>query len=260
MERPLGHKAYGSIPHLPGSRTGEADRHVNEGIARMCLAQAKSTKDRVIIQEKLDGSCVAIARTEEGIVALGRGGDLAASSSGLVRRSFAAWVEGQQERFMRALDPGQRLVGEWLFIAHGTRYALPHEPFVAFDLMVNKARQPYAALLERAALAKLVTPRLIHMGGPLGIEEVIARLDADTSAHGALDPPEGAVWRVERPTSHNGVRVDIVAKYVRPHKQDACFLPEVTGEDWCFNDWPAGQGATRQDLLMLCQQSRHWDG
>lgn len=258
MQRPLGHKAYGSIPHLPGSRTGEADRHVNEGVAKLCLTQAKSSKDRVIVQEKLDGSCVAIARTESGIVALGRGGDLASRSPGLVRRSFAAWVEAQHARFMHALEPGERLVGEWLFIAHGTRYALPHEPFVAFDLMVNKARSPYAQLLERAQRAQLITPRLIHHGEPIGIEAVMERLDADTSAHGALDPPEGAVWRIERPDRHQGVRVDIVAKYVRPQKQDSCFLPEVTGEDWCFNAWPQGQGPTQQDLLKSCQQVRWW--
>lgn len=76
------------------------------------MTQAKSPKDRVIVQEKLDGSCVAIARTDAGIVALGRGGDLASRSPGLMRRSFAAWVEAQHERFMQALQPGERLVGE----------------------------------------------------------------------------------------------------------------------------------------------------
>ncbi len=29
--KPLGGKSYGSIPHLPGSRTGPGDYHVNEG-------------------------------------------------------------------------------------------------------------------------------------------------------------------------------------------------------------------------------------
>lgn len=33
--KPLGHKAYGSIPHLPTSRLGPGDHHVTEGQARI---------------------------------------------------------------------------------------------------------------------------------------------------------------------------------------------------------------------------------
>ena len=42
--------------------------------------------------------------------------------------------------------------------------------------------------------------------------------------HGALEPVEGAVWRVERKG-----KVDFLGKYVRPDKIDGCYLPEING-------------------------------
>jgi hypothetical protein len=44
------------------------------------------------------------------------------------------------------------------------------------------------------------------------------------SHYGALDPVEGAIWRIER----DG-KVDFLVKYVRPEKIDGIYLPEVTG-------------------------------
>ncbi len=59
---------------------------------------------------------------------------------------------------------------------------------------------------------------------------------ADGGFHGALDPVEGAVWRVERNALVNPGRsgercpvVDFLAKYVRPDKIDGCYLPELNG-------------------------------
>jgi hypothetical protein len=155
---PLGGPAYGSIPHLPGSRTGHdgaasgpkpragkagagaSDRTISPHRARALTDRAERPGDRVFVEEKLDGSCVAAARVGDAILALGREGALAAESLNDSRRRFAAWVEREKERFLAVLDPGERLVGEWLALAHGTRYRLPHEPFVAFDLMAGSAR------------------------------------------------------------------------------------------------------------------------
>jgi len=46
----------------------------------------------------------------------------------------------------------------------------------------------------------------------------------------ALDPVEGAVWRVERRGA-----VDFLAKFVRPEKLDGCYLPEVSGAAAIWN-------------------------
>ena len=69
-------------------------------------------------------------------------------------------------------------------------------------------------------------PRLLHHGAPLSLEEALARLDAPIESgqphHGAVDAPEGVVYRVER-----GGAVDFLAKYVRPEKVDGRYLFEV---------------------------------
>ncbi|MHA2068954.1 MAG: RNA ligase family protein, partial [Candidatus Thorarchaeota archaeon] len=61
-EKPLGHKNYGSIPHLPGSRRGPGDRGCSEQQAAMAIEKCKSKRHTVIVQEKLDGSNVGVAR------------------------------------------------------------------------------------------------------------------------------------------------------------------------------------------------------
>ena len=61
--------------------------------------------------------------------------------------------------------------------------------------------------------------------------------------HGALDPVEGAVWRVERDkaTGKGGQKkrvVDFLVKYVRSDKIDGRYLPEVSGQPAVWNWWP----------------------
>lgn len=164
---------------------------------------------------------MAAARIGDRVLALGRAGDLAERSRNPARRLWARFVAEQHHRFLLVLNDGERLAGEWLALAHGTRYALPHEPFVAFDLLRGHARAPHAVLRERAARGGFTTAAVVHQGGPLPITGALELLRE--SRHGALDPIEGAVWRVER-----GERVDLVAKYVRWDKRDGCLLPEAT--------------------------------
>lgn len=231
--RPLGGPAYGSIPHLPGSRTGPADRHLDPARARFGLSE--SSRDReVLVEEKLDGSCVAAARIGDRVLALGRRGDLAARSRNEGRRLWAAWVGVHEERFLRLLEPGERVVGEWLALVHGTRYALEHEPFVAFDLFdAEGERLTHDSKRARLAIEGFTSPALIHRGGPLSLDAADALL-GERGRHGALDPAEGCVWRVER---HRGGRrcVEWVAKFVRQAKEDGCLLPERTGRPALWN-------------------------
>lgn len=216
--KPLGHRAYGHIPHLPGSRLGTGDHKIEAGQARIATEKARDRHDLIVVQEKLDGSCVSVARVGDEIVPLIRAGYRASDSPRRQHQLFAAWVFTNHDRFRVLLGDGERIAGEWLAQAHGTRYALPHEPFVAFDVLVGQTRVCNASqLAARAAMVGLITPRVIHVGPPISIEAVVAQLEP--SGHGALDPVEGAVWRVER----RGV-TDFLAKFVRHEKQDGCFL------------------------------------
>lgn len=226
-------RLYGSIPHLPGSRAA-SDRTLSPAAARRCLDPAAARPgDEVIVQEKLDGSCVAIVRGAAGrLEARGREGRLAAESANVGRRMFAAWVAENEARLdgLHLVD-GEVLVGEWLALVHGTRYELAHELFVAFDLVrgPERIRAPLDALTARLAPSGLRTPAVVHRGAPLAITASCTLL-GERGQHGAIDPPEGLVYRVERAGA-----VVLVAKWVRPDKVDGSYLPENSGRDALYH-------------------------
>lgn len=222
--KPLGHKSYGTIGHLPGSRQGRDDVGINPGQARICCERPRDRHDRIIVQEKLDGTNVAVANVGGELVALNRAGYTAVSARWEHHRLFARWVDDNRWRFA-FLRPGERVCGEWLAQAHGTIYDLRHEPFVAFDIMRNgHERACYDEVAERCART-LPLPAVLSSGPPCSIEQALGLLGT-VGHHGARDVAEGAVWRVER----KGV-VDFLAKYVRPSKVDGKYLPEISGAD-----------------------------
>ncbi len=226
-ELPLGGKAYHRIPHLPGSRTGSSDRMTDPPLAKRCTVKERKG-DTITVQEKLDGSCVALARIGGELVALGREGWRAAESDNPGRRMFAAWAARLGPEVSARLDDGDRLVGEWLALAHSTRYVLTHAPFVAFDWF-HQGRWMASATVTEVFGALLPTPHVVHRGAALGIPDAVARL-GDRGAHGAVESVEGLVWRVERDGAVVGW-----AKYVRPGKRDGALLPENSGAPAVWN-------------------------
>ena len=214
--KPLGAKAYGSIGHLPNSRMGPADHAITEGQARIATIKTRDGNDRVYVQEKLDGSCVAVAKINGELVPLGRAGYPALSSQYEMHHYFHRWALTNYSRFDALLQEGERAVGEWLIQAHGTKYNLCHrEPFVLFDIMSGTDRIPLETMYERGwAFAK---PELIAES-PITVERAMDTLGT-WGYYGATEQIEGAIWRVER----NG-KVDFLTKYVRPDKVDGCYL------------------------------------
>ena len=229
-KRPLDRKNYGSIPHLPQSRKG-SDKRISEGQARIATEKARDSNDEIIVQEKLDGSNVGIARKDGQIIPLSRAGYRAETSPYEQHHEFANWVlqPNNWKRFTELLNEGERLVGEWLMQAHGTRYNLQHEPFVAFDLMAGSKRFIYDKLVDRTKPFDVVLPYLIHKGSPISVEKALGKLGRK-GFHGADDFAEGAIWRVERDGE-----VDFLAKYVRPEKKDGVYLDKSIF-NWRPND------------------------
>jgi len=230
--KPLGIKNYGSIGHLPNSRMGPSDHHVHAGQAEICTVKARDKHDEIIVTEKLDGSNCGVAWVGDNIVALGRAGYLAETSKYEQHQMFAKWVYDNRLWFKTLLNPGERCVGEWMAQAHGTRYNLPHEPFVIFDIMRGHERDPWEEVVRRCAHEGFITPRVLHSGSPFSVEQALVALTV--SGHGAIDPVEGAVWRVERKG-----KFDFMAKYVRPDKVDGAYLPEQTGGEAIWNWRPS---------------------
>ena len=227
--KPLGRSAYGSIPHLPGSRLGPGAPHISPGQARICCEKVRDKLDRIFVQEKLDGSCTAVTRLDGEIIALGRSGYLARSSPYEMHQMFAAWVDANRTRVLSILKEGQTLVGEWLAQAHGTRYELTGDPWVPFDLMDRPAytRWPLAEFSLLVASVGFTVPHVVSER-PTTPEKAMELLKV--SSHGAIDPVEGAVWRVERKG-----RVDFLAKFVRHDKVDGLYLPELSGKPAVWN-------------------------
>lgn len=237
--KPLRGKAYGSIPHLIGSKLGPGDHHVHEGQHKICTEKLRDKKDRLLVQEKYDGTNVSVAKIHGEIVPLVRRGYTAESSPFKQHHIFAEWVKRQNTMFQCLLDDGDRLCGEWLLVAHGLRYAFGSGqiPFVAFDYFRANKRIVFAEFLEKAAQFDITTPRLIHAGeNALPIELGLNILFNDHSHHikssGCL--PEGLVYRIER-----GERVDFLAKYVRADFEPGKYFPEISGGEVVYNISPS---------------------
>lgn len=228
--KPLGRKSYGSVGHLPGSRLGSGDHRINDGQARICLEKTRDKHDFVVVQEKVDGSNVSVAKIGYDLVPLVRAGYRAESSPWEQHHMFASWVFKNYERFS-FLEEGTRICGEWLAQAHGIRYTLPRGPFISFDLMVGAKRLLYEDPL--VVKAREVTPwaNTVHAdNSAISIEDAM-KLVGSTGMDGALDPPEGIVYRVERLG-----KVQFLGKYVRSDKVDGKYLPGL-GADKALWNW-----------------------
>jgi len=223
--KPLGRKGYGSTPHLPGSRVGPGDWHIHAGQARILTEKRRDVRDRVIVTEKLDGSCVTVARHNGSILAVTRAGYLAASSPFMMHHVFARWVERRADRFLGVLADGQRIAGEWMLQAHGTRYVIegPDSLLVGFAVIDGEQRLPHDEARSIMSGCGVRGAAVISDGPSLSVEDALSAIGA-RGFHGALDPVEGAVWVCER----DG-RFDFMAKHVVHGKADGCFLPVVTG-------------------------------
>jgi hypothetical protein len=241
MERkPLGQKCYGSIPHLPGSRLGPSDKQAQSGQVIIATQKKRDKYDLIIVSEKLDGSNVGVLKAADGsLIPLTRKGYEATSSPFLQHKYWSVWVWENSERFNQLLQPGEWCVGEWCIQAHGTRYVFNGEPFFLFDIFRNLKRQRVTIeeLYQRNnILAKpFEVPDILdkYCIGCMPLETIIEVLEAEPyGKHGAVDPIEGYVWRIER----KGI-VDFLVKYVRPEKEDGIYLPERTGEKPVYNYW-----------------------
>jgi|LSQX01.1.fsa_nt_gb hypothetical protein len=233
-QKPLGGKAYGSIPHLPGSRFGNRrDRGVPRGEARLYLERPRPG-DRVVVMEKLDGSCVAVLKKDNEIIPLIRSGYPAAGSVWRQHRLFARWARARADAFAACLGDGDRVVGEWLAQAHGTRYDLTgRQPFVVFDYFRGDRRLPALEAEARVQAHGLAFVPVLA-AGPRGVPlpDALAML-GEHGHYGAIDPAEGVVYRRETPGG-----MVYLAKYVRPEAEPGRYLPGDDDPDRAVWNWP----------------------
>ncbi len=228
--KPLGCKNYGSIPHLIGSKLGPADRHVHEGQHRICTERVRDRHDVIVIQEKYDGSNVGVARKSGKILALTQAGYLAHTSPYEQHHVFSAWVKQNQKAFDDVLEEGERIIGEWLYQAHGLKYKLAGSPFIAFDLFLPSNERLTTKNFQNRVDHKIrrVQSWFSH-GQSVTIEDAF-----NTIQRWRVGPisgnPEGVVYRVERKG-----KIDFLAKYVRNDFEPGRYLPEISGNPPVYN-------------------------
>ncbi len=240
-------KAYGRIGHLPGSRRDPGDTDSAARTGRLCTAGPLPPGARLYVLEKLDGSCVAAWRQGGAVLAIGRQGDLAALSPNPGRQLWAEWVARNQAALLGALEDGERLVGEWLTLAHAVQYRLPHGPFVAFDLMHGPVHLPRATLEARLSGTDIPVVGCVATA-PIPPREALERLGAGfhgAGSYGGDDAPEGLVYRLEQGAGET-FRVAL-SKFVRDDHRPGRLLPENTGAAPIWNVWPTDRTASGKD-------------
>ena len=177
--KPLGIKAYGKIPHLPGSKFSKDDVGLPVGEARFLLEKKKDKDDIIYVTEKLDGSNVAIAKINGRLQTLQRAGYPCMSSPYKMHHMFHRWVMQREDKFLSMLNEGERLNGEWLAQAHGTRYEIVDDlfdPFAVFDIMIGFDRIPLDETLSRCLNHDVNVAPFLHRGGPIPIENILSKL------------------------------------------------------------------------------------
>jgi hypothetical protein len=136
---------------------------------------------------------------------------------------FADWVSQHSERFFEVLTVGERLVGEWLALAHGTRYNPAKycgwEPFVAFDIFTTENKQLNYKQFEQRINFKFHLPPLVSYGQPCSIKTAQELLP--NSGYGG-EHVEGYMWRVERKGA-----MDFMCKWVNPDFEPGCLLSDM---------------------------------
>jgi len=226
-------RSYGSIPHLLGSKLGEGDHHIHEGQHKICTKKGRDWRDVVVVQYKLDGSNVSVLRRGKEVIALTRSGYSAETSPYEQHHYFARYVENNKKMFLRLLEDGQRLCGEWILQAHGIRYMFDGVPFAPFDIMEGNDRLNFWDFSAQIAPFKdcFCEIQTLHVGNPIGINDIVEE-QLKKAVNAVFASHEGFIYRVYR-----NRKFDFIAKWVRPDFVPGKYLPEISGakEVWNFD-------------------------
>jgi len=189
-------RSFSAIQHLPGSKMIDAeDKLLGTDQINWLTRRRRVNADMVIVTEKADGMNAGVLRRGDLLHPLiKKGYDCRANPLPWIN-AFADFVNENAPRFLAALNEGERLCGEWMIKTHTLSYKLPHEPFIAFDIINGSERLPYLAFRERAAAGNFITAGLVHMGEAIPPDMALQLLGG--GYHGVIGQPEGLVYRYE---------------------------------------------------------------
>jgi hypothetical protein len=234
-EKPLQGKAYGSIPHLPGSKFGKDDKGCPPGEAKFFTEKMRNKEDNIVVTEKLDGTSCGVLKLNDEIIPLNRAGYPCISAKWEQHKMFHHWAMQRETTFQTALKNGQWLMGEWLAQAHGTLYNLENRsPWAVYDMFDKGKRQTYEVLIPKCYSMGLSWVPILHSSQSVCSVETAMKLLGFDGSYGAQELAEGCVWRAE--CSDGKI---YLAKYVRPEKEVGKYLEKETGKEpiWNLKPW-----------------------
>lgn len=206
---------YGSISHLPGSKMiDKEDKLLGKDSIKILTERRRDPRDLVIITEKLDGmNCGVFKKMEKLYPLMKKGYDVRCSKYSWIRE-FSTFVADHANQFSELLNENERICGEWLIKTHTISYNLPHEPFVAFDIIDhNHQRENYERFVIRTEAFGFTRAGLLHIGESM--EPEIAMQLLKNGYHGAMEGPEGVVYRYERWDKIEGInKFECLGKFV----------------------------------------------
>ncbi len=232
VQKKVINKSYDSIGHLSKSRLGESDSHIDAKQESFLTVKLPPTDCKLYIEEKMDGSNCAVVRKGGEIIAIGRSGYRCSDSNHEQHRRFHAYVEKRKHIFESLLpEEDDRVVGEWLVMAHGTIYPRVTNPYQVFDLFKKGKRLNYQDAHAEFNKHGLESVPLLYEGKQAVSIDAALELASKYSTES-----EGVVYRLEIFSKNLGKYVpSLIAKVVRMEKEDGKYLKE-SKPIWMWED------------------------
>ena len=132
------------------------------------------------------------------------------------------------------IGENERIAGEWMMCAHGIKYDVLKDPFIAFDYFTaNNERMLHSDLISKTANAEIETPRIIFHGfQAFRLDWALEELNGNKHLHTVIaqGKPEGLVYRVERKG-----KFDYAAKFVRQDHECGIYIIDVPEDKLTWN-------------------------
>jgi ATP-dependent RNA circularization protein (DNA/RNA ligase family) len=168
-------------------------------------------KDKVIVEEKLDGANLGISVDSRGFIRVqNRGQYLEAPFSGQFAR-LSSWLPAREETIASALGHNLILFGEWCSARHSLDYLTLPDWFLAFDVYDRRAGRFWSSARRNELAVSLAIPVVPALfSGRTSIQELKSLL-LHTPSQFRPGPLEGVVVRKE-----NSEWLETRAKLVHP--------------------------------------------
>ncbi|ODA33832.1 RNA ligase family protein [Planctopirus hydrillae] len=152
---------YPRTPHLFGSKGTDDDKHLGEAESKAFIDD-----DRLIVEEKIDGTNVGIHFLDSGEMVLQCRGHLITEGMHPQYDLFKQWAAVKRQVLEGQLENRFILFGEWVYARHSIHYRKLTHYFFEFDIY-DKGQKEFLNLNRRLSILEgtgIQTVPVVHMG------------------------------------------------------------------------------------------------